>query len=140
MSYPIEKITIVNIITAYNKVTDKVALVLKQFDITIPQFNVLRILRGQKGKPATLAMIQERMISKMSNTTRLVDKLIKKELVVRSTCEHNRRKVDIIITDKGLAVLKAIDPVIEGADKKMMAKLSIEDMNQLCSLLSKIQG
>jgi len=85
---------------------------LKPYDVSLQQFNVLRILRGQKGTPANLSTIQERMVSKMSNTTRLVDKLIRKELVVRVTCPTNRRKVDISITPAGLKLLEEIDGIV----------------------------
>ena len=112
--------------------------VLKPFDITIQQYNVLRILRGQKGKPANLSTIQERMIDRSSNTGRLVDKLIKKEWVERHVCEQNRRKVEIFITKKGLEILQELDPIINDNNNKLVSNLSsgqLEGLNDLLDLL-----
>ncbi len=139
MIHGIEKETIVNLIKTYNKVTDTVAETLKEFDLTLPQFNILRILRGQKGTPVTLATIHQQMISRMSNTTRLVDKLLTKQLVNRQICPHNRRKVDITITALGLDLLAKIDPIIYKTDQKLMSDLSHEEMIQLNELLNKIR-
>ncbi|WP_459213013.1 MarR family winged helix-turn-helix transcriptional regulator [Aquimarina rhabdastrellae] len=139
MIHGIEKETIVNLIKTYNKVTDTVAETLKEFDLTLPQFNILRILRGQKGAPVTLATIHQQMISRMSNTTRLVDKLLTKQLVNRQICPHNRRKVDITITALGLDLLAKIDPIIYKTDQKLMSDLSHEEMIQLNELLNKIR-
>ncbi len=75
---PAERRVILSILMTANQLNDEIAETLKPFDLSIPQFNVLRILRGQKGKPANLSTVQDRMVSKMSNTTRLVDKLITK--------------------------------------------------------------
>mgnify|MGYP001803271434 CR=1 FL=1 len=103
---PISRKVIVNLLHTENWMMDKINLELKPFDVSIQQFNVLRILKGQKGKPANLSTIQERMVNKMSNTTRLVDKLIAKEFVTRITCPSNRRKVEITITKQGEGFLK----------------------------------
>ena len=81
---------------------------LKDFDITPQQFNVLRILRGQHPNPARMHLLQERMLDKMSNASRLVERLRKKGLVLRKICRNDRRAVDVKITDSGLALLKRI--------------------------------
>src|SRR5690606_19846011 len=106
--------------------------------ISIEQFNVLRILRGQKGKPVNMGTIQERMIAKTSNTTRLVDKLVAKDLVVREVCEINRRKMEVTITDKGLKLLDILDELVESAEHSLTSKLSNEEQEQLIKLLEKI--
>lgn len=134
------KKTVINLIYTSNAVKEKMAEQLKPFDISMEQFNVLRILRGQKGEPANLFTIQERMVSKMSNTTRLVDKLIAKQLVMRNTCEQNRRKVEIFITEKGLSLLSEIDPVIVTAEEQALKNLTPEDMATLNELLEKLRG
>ena len=85
--------TIINIMYSSRYIEDKVTSMLKQYDLTSQQYNVLRILRGQKGQPANLSTLQDRMIDKSSNTTRLVDKLLNKGLVERHICEQNRRKI-----------------------------------------------
>ena len=112
-SIELAKNTVVGILKAGSKVEEHIGEVLKNFDISLQQFNVLRILRGRKGIPANLQTVQKRMIHKMSNTTRLVDKLIIKKLVVRKTCKQNRRKIEITITDKGLDVLSNLDTKIQ---------------------------
>ncbi|MFD1096655.1 MarR family winged helix-turn-helix transcriptional regulator [Salegentibacter chungangensis] len=130
---------ILNTLFSANYMNEKIVEVLKEFDISEPQFNVLRILRGQKGKPANLSTIQERMISRMSNTTRLVDKLIKKDLVKRVTCENNRRKVEITITPEGLKLLDKIDPVFEEAEKEVVKNLNEKEVETLIELLNKLR-
>ncbi|MGM0934711.1 MAG: MarR family winged helix-turn-helix transcriptional regulator [Bacteroidota bacterium] len=115
---------ILNILVTANHINDRIGEALKGFDLSIPQFNVLRILRGQKGKPANLSTIQERMVSRMSNTTRLVDKLIAKGLVERVTCEANRRKVEISITKKGLKFLQEVDPVIDNIETEITSRIN----------------
>ena len=93
--------TVYRIITTGHWVTDQVSKELKEFGITEPQFNVLRILKGAKGKPVTVQQILDNMVQRSSNITRIVDKLITKGLVERKECPTNRRKMDITITDKG---------------------------------------
>ena len=96
---------ILNIIYTQNVITDKFNEIIKPYDLSSEQYNVLRILRGQKGSPANMSIIQERMLSKNSNTTRLIDKLLLKELVTREVCPNNRRKIEVLITNKGLELL-----------------------------------
>ncbi|MCZ6594035.1 MAG: MarR family transcriptional regulator [Bacteroidetes bacterium] len=127
--------TVVNLMYTTRIIEEAIAGVLQAYDITIQQYNVLRILRGQKGKPANLCTIQERMIDRSSNTTRLVDKLIKKEWVERRVCERNRRKVEIFITNNGLDVLQELDPVIDDNNKKIVSNLSFEQLEGLNGLL-----
>lgn len=103
--------TVINIFHSQIYIKDKLLAQLKPYDLSIEQFNVLRILRGQKGKAINLQDIQERMVNKMSNTTRLVDKLIKKNFVERHLCTENRRKVDISITKSGLDALSNLDQI-----------------------------
>ena len=102
---PLGQRTLIHMQLVQNKIDDITANALKPFEVSMQQFNVLRILRGQKGNPANLSTINERMVTKMSNTTRLVDKLIKKGFVNRCVCPSNRRKVEIVITDSGLEAL-----------------------------------
>ena len=86
---------------------------LKPYEISEQQFNVLRILRGQKGIAANLSTVQDRMVHKMSNTTRLIDKLIQKKLVKRNVCVKNRRKIELFITEDGLDLLKKIKHILK---------------------------
>ncbi|EDP95663.1 MarR family transcriptional regulator [Kordia algicida OT-1] len=137
---PLTKKTAVNFIVSSNIFMEQFQSFFKQYDISMQQFNVLRILRGQKGKPANLATIQERMIHKNSNTTRLIDKLITKGYVKRSICPENRRKVEIIITKKGLSLLNTIDPELNILEETIFQPLSTEEITTLNSLLEKLRG
>lgn len=133
----IEKKTILNIIYTKNIVSDKFHEVLKPFEISEEQYNVLRILRGQKGIPCNMFIIQERMLAKTSNTTRLVDKLLLKELVNRAICPENRRKMEISITQKGLNILTELDASVEKHESLFSENLSNEELTQLNILLEK---
>ena len=127
--------TVINLMYTSRIVEEAIISVLKPYDLTIPQYNVLRILRGQKGNPANLSTIQERMIDRSSNTTRLVDKLIRKGWVARNTCAQNRRKVEIFITEKGLEILQVLDPITEGTNENIVSSLSLEELENLNHLL-----
>jgi DNA-binding MarR family transcriptional regulator len=131
--------TVINIMYTSRIIEEAIVSVLKQFDLTTPQYNVLRILRGQKGNPANLSTLQERMIDKSSNTTRLVDKLIQKELVRRNICKINRRKVEIFITDNGLKILRQLDPIIETHNEKILSSLKQDELETLNNLLDKLR-
>ncbi|MDW8289011.1 MAG: MarR family transcriptional regulator [Flammeovirgaceae bacterium] len=109
---------VVNLIYTTNWLMYHQTVRLKPYGISPQQYNVLRILRGQYPNPAMLALIQERMLDKSSNATRLVEKLRLKGLVTRNLCEHNRRQVDILITQKGLDLLKTLDQEIEAEIQK----------------------
>lgn len=129
-----------SIMYTQNILADRFNEILKPYDLSPEQFNVLRILRGQKGKPANMCVIQERMIARTSNTTRLVDKLLLKELVTREICSENRRKMDISITDKGLELLKKLDPEIDAHEIAYSKNLNDEELEQLNLLLEKYRG
>ena len=106
------KKVVLNLFYTQNVVTEKFNDVIKPYDLSAEQYNVLRILRGQKGNPVNMSLIQERMIAKNSNTTRLIDKLLLKDLVTREICPNNRRKMEILITQKGLDLLTKLDPKV----------------------------
>ena len=111
---------------------------LKPFEISLQQFNVLRILRGQKGVAANLSTVQERMVNRMSNTTRIIDKLIDKEYVERSICKNNRRKIELFITEEGLSLLKKVDPIVDQAEAEILQSLKPIEQEELFTLLKKI--
>ena len=134
------KTTIISLFYTNNAIKDNLLGVLKPYDLSIEQFNVLRILRGQKGHPVNLQDIQQRMINKMSNTTRLVDKLIKKDFVKRNVCKNNRRKVEIYITGVGLEILTKIDPQIEKTEQQITNNLSVDELKHLNNLLIKLNN
>jgi DNA-binding MarR family transcriptional regulator len=110
----------------------------KRFDVTTQQFNILRILRGQKGKPLSVNALIERMIEPSSNASRLVDKLVDKKLVERTTCPDDRRQVEVRILEDGLALLTQIDPHIEAMDQKF-SHLTLDEARLLNQLLDKLR-
>lgn len=133
------KKTVLNILFTQNIVSEKFAEVLKPYDLSGEQYNVLRILRGQNGKPTNMCVIQERMLAKTSNTTRLVDKLLLKGLVTREVCSENRRKMEITITQRGLDLLNELDPKVENHENLFSKNLSQNELDQLNNLLEKFR-
>ena len=134
----IAKNTVVGMLKAGNKAEQYLNGTLKPFDISLQQFNVLRILRGRKGKAANLNTVQQRMIHKMSNTSRLIDKLIEKKLVERNICADNRRKIELFITKSGLNLLSNLDNKIQMTEAEILNPLSIDDQKILRNLINKI--
>ncbi len=134
---PLESRTLIHMTLVHNQVNEIINTALKPFEVSLQQFNVLRILRGQKGKPANLSTLNDRMVTKMSNTTRLVDKLLNKGFVNRAVCETNRRKVEIIITDSGMEALQKMDRAVSSAEKKAVSNLSKKELETLNELLDK---
>ncbi|WP_035727396.1 MarR family winged helix-turn-helix transcriptional regulator [Eisenibacter elegans] len=109
----------------------------KPYDLTPQQYNILRILRGQHPQPVSVSDIRERMIDKMSDVSRLVDRLMRKRLVGRKECEADRRMVDVSITEEGLQLLKRIDN--EQDLSEAVRGLSPEEAAQLNRLLDKLR-
>jgi DNA-binding MarR family transcriptional regulator len=111
----------------------------EKHNLTIQQFNILRILRGQYPKPATVNLLKERMVDKMSDASRIVDRLVQKELVSRCTNTKDRRAVDVRISEKGLEVLSKMD--VEFKTKDILKNnLTSEEAGQLSDLLDKLRG
>nr|WP_299819191.1 MarR family transcriptional regulator [uncultured Pontibacter sp.] len=115
------------------------AAIFKPYSITLPQYNILRILRGQHPQPATVSLLIERMLDKTSNASRIVDKLEVKGLVTRKQCPADRRTVDVLITDKGLGLLKEME-TIEGGEATGIKNLTEEEAITLSDLLDKIRN
>ncbi len=132
------KEVIIKLIRMNCAINEQLMLTLKPFGISIQQFNVLRILRGQKGVAANLYTVQEKMVNKMSNTTRIIDKLIDKSFVKRIICKENRRKIELFITEEGLNFLKQVDPVIDQIEEKMTNHLSEKEKQEMLILLNKL--
>lgn len=134
---PLESRTLIHITLVHNMIYEMAGNALKPFEVSMQQFNVLRILRGQKGKPANLSTLNERMVTKMSNTTRLVDKLLAKGYVDRSICPSNRRKVEIVITEKGSEALAKMDKVVAETENNIVRNFSLKELENLNQLLDK---
>ena len=130
---------VVNVVYTYNWVTSILKKRLDQHQITLQQFNILRILRGQYPKPATVNLLKDRMLDKMSDASRIVDRLVQKGLVTREVNQKDRRAVDIIISEKGLEILTKLDPVITPEDV-LKANIPEEDVVRLNHLLDKMRG
>lgn len=128
---------LVNIIFTGNWINAISTRFLKKYGISPEQYNILRILRGQYPNVCTLNLILNRMLDRMSNASRLVDKLLMKGLLERKLCLEDRRKVDIIITDKGLKLLEEID---YKAFEDKFTNISTEDAKKLNELLDKVRG
>ena len=133
------KETLLRILLSTNTIKNRLLSVLKPHALSLEQFNVLRILRGQNGNPLNLQDVQERMVSKMSNTTRLVDKLIIKDYVKRTQCSSNKRKIELSITKNGLDKLLELDDIIDATEKQATAQLNTSELMELNKLLLKIQ-
>ena len=133
----IAKKVILNFTYTHNVIGDKFHEILKPFDISKEQYNVLRILRGQKGCPANMCIIQERMLAKSSNTTRLIDKLLLKDYVTREVCSDNRRKMEVLITQKGLDALAELDAIVIEHEQLFAKNLTQAELEQLNTLLEK---
>jgi DNA-binding MarR family transcriptional regulator len=131
---------ILNVLYTQNVIADKLNEILKPQDLSGEQYNVLRILRGQKGCPANMCVIQERMLARTSNTTRLVDKLLLKNLVTRNVCPENRRKIEVLITQKGLDVLTELDPKVIEHENSFSKNLNTEELELLNQLLEKFRN
>jgi len=111
----------------------------KEHDITSQQFNVLRILRGQQSNAIKVTEIAERMLDKNSNTSRLIDKLLAKNLAERTSCPSDRRAVDVIITQEGLDLLSKMDPVLEEWESSLSSVLTQEEADLMSSLLDRMR-
>ncbi len=134
---PLKSRTLIHLMLVNNKVNETISAALKPYGVSLQQFNVLRILRGQGSTPANLTTLNERMVTKMSNTTRLVDKLLIKGFVERSICEENRRKIEITITNKGLDILKDMDVVMHNTEAVLVEQLTEKELLELNTLLNK---
>jgi DNA-binding MarR family transcriptional regulator len=129
--------SIINLIYTFNWMNEKVNRFFEPFDITQQQFNILRILRGA-GQPLSTLQIRQRMLDKMSDTSRIVDRLVKKGLVKKSICREDRRLVDVLLTDKGKKLLQVMDETYDEMDS-LFKYLSVEEATQLNFLLDKIR-
>lgn len=130
---------VVNVVYTYNWCTDQMKQVIAPYDITTQQFNVLRILRGQHPNPSTINLIKVRMMDKMSDASRIVERLVQKRLVIKEVNSADKRAVDIRISDKGLALLKKMDLEID-LSAVASTNLTEKEAEELNHLLDKLRG
>ncbi len=131
---------VVNVLYSGNWIGNAQMRVLKPYGITLQQYNVLRILRGKSPEPVKVSEITERMLDKMSNASRLVDKLVLKQYVERTECHKDRRAVDVVIVQKGLDLLKKIDASQVQWEEDMHRRLTVEQADILSQLLDQLRG
>jgi len=130
---------LVNVIYTFHWSNQNVKEILEPFAITQQQYNVLRILRGQYPSPATVNLIKSRILDKMSDTSRIVDRLIQKGYVEKSINNYDKRAVDVIISDRGLSLLKKMDKEIDFS-RFIAPNITPEEAEQLNVLLDKMRG
>lgn len=130
---------VINIIYTQSYLVAQQSCLFKPHGISPEQYNVLRILRGQRGNPISVSSIQERMLNKMSNASRLVEKLKQKGLVIREECLSDRRQVDIVMTPKGGKVLDELEASVNKFNRELV-HLSEKEVDQLNILLDKMRG
>jgi DNA-binding MarR family transcriptional regulator len=129
---------VVNIFSTYYYLVDKMSGTFKKFDITRQQYQVLTILRSQQPKAASVNLIKARMLDKMSDVSRIVERLRIKDLVVRQSAANDKRSVDVIITGKGITLLNKVQPDVERFSQHI-SNLSEEETIALNYMLDKIR-
>lgn len=130
---------VINILYTNSYIVTRQSKLFKPYDISPEQYNVLRILRGRHPDPTTVSSIQERMLNKMSNASRLVEKLKLKALVDRKECASDRRQVDVTITEKGLHLLCLLEEEIDQFNKQILS-LEPGEVETLNHLLDKLRN
>ena len=130
---------VVNLMYTYFFVKEKLSSRLNDYGVTLQQYNVLRILKGQYPKGITTSDIRSRMLDKMSDASRLVDRLEKLELVIKKVNPDDRRLVIVTITEAGLELLEKVE-MEKGSIEQLSDKLNVEEVSQLNTLLDKMRG
>jgi len=130
---------VVNFLYTHSYIVTVQNALFKPYDLSPEQYNVLRILRGQNGVPASVSSIQDRMLNKMSNASRLVEKLKQKGLVKREECPKDRRQVDVVITLNGLEILKELELKVDESNRSFV-HLSTDEVRLMNELLDKMRG
>lgn len=130
---------LVNIMYTSGWIHGKIDSRLKPHGLTPQQYNILRILRGQYPNPAHVQLLEKRMLDRMSNASRLVERLRQKGFVERTICEKDRRAVDVVITESGLKLLKLLDKKEKNWLKEIML-INRNEAKQLNSILDSLRG
>ena len=129
---------VINIIYTANQLRDRENAALKEHGLLIQHYNAMRIIRGRHPKPVSPGEIKEVMLDKASDVTRLLDKLVEMKLVKRAICAENRRRVDVVLTSKGLDWLKEQDKSMNEIKADIKKRLSDKEAGQLSDLLDKL--
>ncbi len=128
----------VNLIYTHNWMVDQLRAKIKPYGITMQQYNVLRVLRGA-GEPISTSVIRERLLDKMADTSRMVHRLAQKGLVVRRECAHDKRLVDVSLSDEGYAMLDQLD-ILHTEMDRICEALTEKEAAQLSDLLDKLRA
>jgi DNA-binding MarR family transcriptional regulator len=129
---------ILNILFTYGWINERIKNILAPEDITPQQYNILRILRGSFPHPLSTLQIRERMLDRMSDTSRIVDRLVSKQLVKKVICAKDRRLVDVTITDKGQSLLKKLDAEVNDMEN-ISKNLTNKEAEMISALLDKLR-
>ena len=129
----------VNIFYTHGWLVSKHSKILKKFGVTTSQYNILRILRGQHPNSAPISLLKERMLDKMSDASRLVERLRNKGLLSRKICKEDRRRVNVLITKKGLGLLSKMDEY-EKESELFLSSITKLEAKELNKLLDKVRG
>ncbi|MBX3240132.1 MAG: MarR family transcriptional regulator [Chitinophagaceae bacterium] len=129
----------INLIFTYGWLMERQKKIFDSENITPQQFNILRILRGASPRPLSTLQIRERMLDKMSDTSRIVDRMVAKQLASKKTCAYDKRLVDVSITEKGIELLSRLD-TRNGEIDELLKKLTEDEIKQLNELLDKVRS
>ncbi|TVQ73774.1 MAG: MarR family transcriptional regulator [Balneolaceae bacterium] len=130
---------VANFLFTYSNVTSRLQKMLSEHQLSLQQFNILRILQRRHPQPSCNCTIRKQMLDARSDITRIVDRLVKEGLAVRESCSNDRRKVNITITKKGLDLLTRLDYLNDKMDG-IMACLTDGQVAELNRLLDKIRN
>lgn len=129
----------INILYTHGWLAQRVKHFLKNHQLTSQQYNVLRILRGSYPNPLSTLQIRGRMLDKMSDSSRIVDRLVIKRLAIKKVCEHDKRLVDVFISEEGLSMLAKIDEAEKDIDSHL-SNITEAEAHELSRILDKIRG
>ena len=129
----------INLLYTNSWLENKLSAFFKNHNLTLQQYNVLRILKGQYPQPISTSDLRERMLDRMSDASRIVDRLHKKKLLLRKVCQKDKRKVDIVLSDHGIEVMDSLEKVVVHLDG-FLSQLKREEVQQLNFLLDKLRG
>lgn len=130
---------LINLLFTHGWIMSLQKKIFEESDITTTQYNILRILRGQYPNPISINSLKDRMIDKMSDTSRLVERLRIKGLVKRKVCSGDRRKSDVSITEKGMNLLGSLD-YVDNEVENLLSGLNFKEAKNLNELLDKLRG
>jgi len=129
----------INILYTHGWLIDKLSKLIKKKNITLTQYNILRILRGQYPNYSSINLIKERMLDKTPDVSRLVDRLVEKKYIDRFKCKEDRRRINIIITKKGLRLLEKLD-FVDDEIKNLFKNANEKEIKSANKILDKIRN